>query len=331
MDARSRWVASAGMALTPTATSTEHVLSPVPAEVPSARRLRRTALAAIVTNVVIVVTGGLVRLTQSGLGCPDWPTCSGSRIIPELAGDVAGWHQFIEFGNRLLTGMVLGVAIALVLAARRDADGGPRVRPLAWWLLAGVLTQAVLGGITVLTGLHPLWVAAHYLVSAALIAVAAVAHDRVRAQRVGDEVAVPDALRRLASLVVPVAAGVLVMGTLVTGAGPHAGDPGTVRLALDVRSVAFLHADLVWLLVGLSVATLVVAQALGHARVRRAAAVLVAVELAQGTLGYVQYAAGVPEVLVGLHLLGSTLVWLAAWRLLLQASRSAHDPLLVVT
>lgn len=273
-------------------------------------RLRPAALAALVANVGIVLTGGIVRITGSGLGCEDWPTCDGTSVVP-TAGAEAGWHQFVEFGNRTLTFVVLATAVWAVWAARRDAPHRRDLRGLAWGLVAGVLGQAVLGGITVLTDLNPLVVAGHFLLSMVLITVAVVLLDRVSDS--GPAEPLP-ALRWLSRVLVPVAAIVLVLGTLVTATGPHAGDPGTPRLGLDIRTMAVTHADAVWALVALTVAMLVVARALRADRTARAATVLLFVELAQGSIGYLQYALGIPAALVSLHLLGACLVWVAALR-----------------
>lgn len=273
--------------------------------------VRRTALVALVANVGIVLTGGIVRVTASGLGCPDWPACDGTSVVPAAAD--AEWHTFVEFGNRLLTFAVLAAAVAVVWAVfteareRRDLLRLAAVQPL------GVVGQAVLGGVTVLTGLHPLVVAAHFLASMALVAAAVALWDRAGDFPV-DRVA---GLRATTAGVVVAAGAVLVLGTLVTGAGPHAGDPGTVRLGLDVRTIAVAHADAVWVLVGLTVATLAVGIGAGAARVRRAATILLVLEVAQGGLGYAQYALGVPPLPVIVHILGAALVWAAAWHLAL--------------
>ncbi len=285
-------------------------------------RLRPAALAAVVANVGIVLTGGVVRITGSGLGCEDWPTCDGTSVVPR-AGAEAGWHQLIEFGNRTLTFVVLATAVWAVWAARRDAPARQDLRLLAWGLVGGVLGQAVLGGITVLTDLNPLVVAGHFLVSMVLIAVAVVLHDRVG--RAPPPEPLP-ALRWLARVLVPVGAAVLVLGTLVTATGPHAGDPGTPRLGLDIRTMAVAHADAVWALVALTLATWLVARALGAARTARAAAVALGVELAQGGIGYLQYALGIPAQLVSLHLLGACLVWVATLRVGLATAVVRRDP-----
>lgn len=273
-------------------------------------RLRPAALAALLANVGIVLTGGVVRITGSGLGCEDWPTCDGTSVVPR-PGAEAGWHQFVEFGNRTLTFVVLATAVWAVWAVRRDAPDRPDLRRLAWGLVGGVLAQAVLGGITVLTDLNPLVVAGHFLLSMVLIAVAVVLFDRASSPAPAEPL---PALRWLARVLVPVAGIVLVLGTLVTATGPHAGDPGTPRLGLDIRTMAVAHADAVWALVALTVAVLVVARALGATRTARAATVLLVVEVAQGGVGYLQYALGIPASLVSLHLLGACLVWVGALR-----------------
>jgi len=289
---------------------------------------RRLTLAAVVTNVAIVVTGGAVRLTGSGLGCPEWPTCNDGSVVPIASAEVAAWHQAIEFGNRLMSFVVLAVAVAALLAVWR---GRPRRRDqvrLAVALVAGILGQGVLGGITVLTGLHPLIVAAHFLLSIALIAVAVTLHDRIGTPDGPAEVVIRPDLRRAQHLLLGVVAVVLALGTLVTATGPHAGDAGTPRLGLDPRITSQFHADGVFLLLGLAAALWFGLRATAApTRVRRALAVLLGVSLAQGLIGYVQYFTGLPELLVGAHLLGACLVWIAAVTMWLSAvARSPAAP-----
>lgn len=279
---------------------------------PAAPLLSRLAVAAIVTNAAIVVTGGIVRVTGSGLGCPDWPTCEGTRIVPSGAAD-SGWHQAIEFGNRLLTFVVLAVAVAVWVQARRVAAERTDVRRLALALPLGVLAQAVLGGITVLTGLHPLIVAAHFLLSAALIAIATVLHHRVRPAR--ERGVVTGTVRRLAVALLVLGGAVLVLGTLVTAAGPHAGDPDTQRLGLDIRDVVRLHSGTVWLTVATTAAILWRAGRGGaDGPVARSVGVLLGVEVVQGAVGYTQYALDIPAALVSVHLALATLFWIAVVR-----------------
>ncbi len=281
--------------------------------------MRGLALAAVVSNVAIVVTGGIVRITGSGLGCPEWPTCEGGSIIP--TGEAASTlHQSIEFGNRLMTGVVGVVVVLVLLAVRRSR---PDLTRLGWLLVGGVGAQAVLGGITVRLGLDPLIVAGHFLASMLLIAAAVALHVRASvppvATRSGPAVdPLSGALRTATSALVAVAAATLVLGTLVTASGPHAGDPGTPRLGLDIRTIAVVHADTVWLLVGLSVAVILLAR-VSRAQLRRPAGLLAAAILAQGALGYIQYALGIPALLVALHMLGACLVWIAVLRMWLLA------------
>ena len=275
--------------------------------------LRRLGLAAIVTNVMIVITGGAVRLTGSGLGCPEWPNCHPGSMVPVANEDIAVWHQAIEFGNRMLAFVVLAVAAAVLLAAlRRRPRRADLVRPAAL-LVAGVVLQGVVGGITVLTGLHPLIVAAHFLASIVLITAAVVFHHRAGRAPGPVRPAVHPYLRHVQVMVLVVLANVLLLGTLVTASGPHAGDAATPRLGIDPQLISQFHADGVFLLLGLSIALWFALRATdAPPRVRRATGVLLGVILAQGTIGYVQYFTGLPEVLVGFHLLGACLVWIAA-------------------
>jgi heme a synthase len=281
-------------------------------ETPARRRLRRFALAAIVTNVAIVFTGGLVRVTGSGLGCPTWPTCDGQNLVPRPGGEHAGWQTAIEFGNRLLTFVVLAAAVAVFVQVRRTRPHPPTVERLAWALPAGVLAQAVLGGITVLTGLSPLTVASHFLLSMVLIGVAVAIHERVRPVTPDSLPAAASGIRVATTALLVVAGAVLVLGTLVTGAGPHAGDASTPRLGMDIRLLAIAHADAVWLLVGLTVALVAVTWRSGSPRLRAAARTLLAIEIVQGGIGYWQYATGIPAPLVAAHILGAALMWTTA-------------------
>jgi heme a synthase len=284
-------------------------------------RLPRLAQAAIATNILIVFTGGLVRVTGSGLGCPTWPTCDGETVVPRPGGEHATWQTAVEFGNRLLTFLVLAVAVAVAVEViRRGARLSRTTRMLAWALPAGVLAQALLGGVTVLTGLSPLVVAAHFLLSMVLIAIAVALYERAREATVPpaaaadgrDAALLRTGLRWATTALAVAAAAVLVLGTLVTAAGPHAGDPGTERLGLDIRFVAIAHADAVWLLVGLTVALVAVTWRHGPPRLRTAARLLLGLELIQGTIGYTQYATGIPAGLVAIHILGAALVWATA-------------------
>ena len=278
--------------------------------------ISRLALANVVTNGAIIVTGGVVRLTGSGLGCPTWPRCTEESFVttPELAG-----HGVIEFGNRLLTFVLTAVAVALLVAVLRSSRRD--LRPLAVLAFLGIPAQAAIGGVTVLTGLNPWTVAVHFLVSVVLTAVATVLWLRSREPGVGQ----PLVRRPIALLVggiAAVTAAVLVLGTIVTGSGPHSGDvdaddvPTGDRMGFDIQLVSQLHADVVFLLVGLTVALLVALYATdAPGRVRRAARDLLAVQLLQGVIGFVQYFTHLPVVLVLLHMLGAVLVTVSTARL----------------
>jgi cytochrome c oxidase assembly protein subunit 15 len=271
----------------------------------------RTTRAVLVTNVVvqvaIVVTGGLVRLTGSGLGCPTWPQCVPGSYTPVVE-QAEGIHSLVEFGNRLLTFVVGVVALAAFVAVWRL--GRRHLRLLGAVPLAGVVLQAGLGGVTVLTSLHPATVAAHFLLSMVLVAASTALLLRVR-EGDGPAVAVvPAPVRTLGLLLAAVAAAVLVAGTVVTGSGPHSGDAQEpARFGLDPRTVSWLHADLVLLFVGLLVGLLVALAVTGApAALRRRGWWLLGVTLAQGAIGYVQYATALPEALVAAHMLGASLL-----------------------
>ena len=277
----------------------------------------RIALANVVANGVIVVTGGAVRLTGSGLGCPTWPECTDGSITPtaELAG-----HGLIEFGNRLLTYVLAVVAIATVVAV--FSSGRRDLRRLAVLSFLGIPAQALLGGITVLTGLNPWTVAAHFLVSAVLVGLATVLWLRSREPGVG-QLLVRRPFWGLTWGIVASVAAVQVIGTVVTGSGPHSGDvdendvPTGDRMPFDPELVSQLHADVVFLLIGLTVALLVGLHATDSpGRVRRAARDLLVVELAQGVIGYVQYFTHVPALLVLVHMAGAVLTVVYTARLL---------------
>lgn len=293
----------------------------LPARVQTVAWLRGLALASVISNVVIVVTGGAVRLTNSGLGCPTWPKCTDSSLTPTKKYAI---HGLIEFSNRQLTIVLAVIAVAIWLVAMAIR----RERKLATLAALGIPAQAVLGGFTVLTHLNPWLVALHFLLSMAIIAVTFLLWWRLRELAEVDPV--PTAAAWLTRATVAVAAAVLALGTVVTGSGPHAGDKddsGKVhRTGLQVSSVSQLHADAVMVLIGLTVGLLALVYALhaGNA-VRRAAAVLLGVELAQGVIGYTQYFLHVPPLLVAVHMLGACLVWLAALRVLLTAGRATPD------
>jgi cytochrome c oxidase assembly protein subunit 15 len=264
--------------------------------------LRRMGWASLVANIGIVLTGGAVRLTSSGLGCPTWPRCTGSSFTPHGA---LSYHQYIEFGNRTLTFVLTVVAIATLVSAwqskRRD------LRRLALLMALSIPAQAVLGGITVLTDLNPWIVSLHLLFSLAIISLAVLYLWRL--ERPAGPPAQSSPFLPLAWLTYAAAWAVLYVGTVVTGSGPHAGDLKAPRNGLDPQQLSQLHADLVFVFVGLTVGLLIALRASGAtAGQRRAVAVLLGVELTQGLIGFVQYFTNVPGGLVELHLLGAALV-----------------------
>ncbi len=258
---------------------------------------RRFAWATLVANIGIVVTGGAVRLSGSGLGCPTWPRCNGSSFTPHGA---LNFHSAIEFGNRTLTFVLTAIAIATFVSALQT--GRAELRRLALLLALSVPAQAVLGGITVLTDLNPWVVAFHLLFSMAIISLAVLYLHKTSTSTLEERAPAPSrAHATVARSTYAVAWVVLALGTVVTGSGPHAGDVNAPRNGLDPLQLSQLHADFVFLLVGLTVALVIVHPS-------RVTLTLLAVELAQGLIGFVQYFTDLPAVLVGFHLLGAALV-----------------------
>lgn len=283
---------------------------------PSQRTLERATLTAVVMSVLIVVTGGAVRLTGSGLGCETWPKCSDDSFT---ATSEMGLHGAIEFSNRMLA-YVLSAAVGwAIIAVRAAKPVRPQLSKLAWaqfWLVMG---NAVIGGVTVLTELNPYTVAGHFLLALALLTVATLTWLRAREGDTPPRPLVGRLVKQLVYALTVVSVGLVAAGTVVTGSGPHAGDSSEVpRMPLNPETVTQVHALLAWLVVGLTVALWCVLRAfdapVGPLRRTRE---LFLVLMAQGVIGYVQYFTDLPEVLVGIHLLGSTLVWIAICRLVL--------------
>jgi cytochrome c oxidase assembly protein subunit 15 len=266
-------------------------------------------------QAAIVVTGGAVRLTGSGLGCPTWPECTPGSYTPkpyQVEEQVKVW---IEFGNRLLTFVLVLAAITVLISVL--AAGRKDLRGLALGQVLGILGQGILGGITVLTGLHPATVASHFLLSIVLIAGA----TSLRAQRFASlekQEAAP-LVKKIATAHLAVSFLVLFLGTLVTGSGPHAGDATAERFPFDLRTMAWLHADAVIALFGITFGLFVVHGVSTHTKKRLK--IFVAIALSQGLIGYVQWYLDLPELMVGLHLVGSTLVWIASMRVWLSVTK----------
>lgn len=277
---------------------------------PAARTwLPRLLLLNLVVEIGIVVTGGLVRLTGSGLGCPTWPQCVPGSYVPTHEQE-EGFHKLIEFGNRTLTGLLGLVALALLVALHRWARGRRELIRGTWVVLLGIAAQAIVGGITVLTGLNPWIVAFHFLCSMALIGVSSWLLWRHRQPSGPTRSLVHPLVDRAVLALVAVAGVVLVLGTIVTGSGPHSGDAETpARTGFDPRTISWLHADAVMLFVGLVVAVWLGARLTGRTDApARAWGVVLFVTLAQGLVGYVQYLTALPEVLVLAHMLGASLL-----------------------
>jgi len=270
--------------------------------------LWRVLLVNLILEIGIVVTGGLVRLTGSGLGCPTWPQCVPGSFIP-VPHQEQGFHKLIEFGNRTLTSVVGIAALLVIVAIWRWAPNRRPLRRISVLPLLGVLLQAVLGGITVLTGLNPALVAAHFLASMVLVSLSAYLLYRVGE---GDDVPValvrPE-IRSVAWVTAGLGAVVLILGTVVTGSGPHSGDAATPRFGFDPRTISWLHADTVMLFAGLVVAVLLAVHlTASDPRPRKVWHAVLGVTVLQGLIGYAQYLTGLPEALVLVHMLGASLL-----------------------
>jgi cytochrome c oxidase assembly protein subunit 15 len=282
----------------------------------------QVARIALFALVAIIITGSLVRLTGSGLGCVDWPACNDERFV-----DVSSGHAAIEQVNRLFTGVVAAAVIAAVLSALAVR---PRVLRLIWLsvgLVVGVLAQVVVGGIVVLTGLNPWSNMAHFLISIVLVSVAVLLIHETRISISGRAPLRPTSSKSppFALGIVVLASLVTVLGTVVTATGPHAGDENAVRFTLDLSSVVRLHAVAVWAFLALIVTVAVVVRREGSTRLIRLTEFAIAWSIAQGLIGYVQYFSGVPVFLVALHVAGSVFVWMASLKLSLELIRPVPE------
>lgn len=280
----------------------------------------RLAIANLVAQIVIIVTGGLVRLTGSGLGCSQWPYCEPGQFTPQFH-EATSYHPFIEFGNRTLTGVLTVIAIALLVAVyrREPTKHRPAVKKLAWWPLIGIIVQAVIGGMSVIFDLHPAFVGSHMLISLALVAVSAYLIWRLRRPDSAPAPIIPSS--KSLALVLAIDASLLVtMGTVVTGAGPHSGDADApYRWAMDTVAVTRIHSLLAW-----SILAITLFGIFATARERNAEPtpardkavtmwqLLFGALLLEGAIGYSQHFLGLPIALVALHLLGASLITTAA-------------------
>lgn len=283
---------------------------------PSPRVLQRATLAALVMSVVIVVTGGAVRLTGSGLGCDTWPKCTDDSLFatPEM-----GLHGAIEFGNRMLTYVLCAAVGWAIVAARSTKPRRVGLTRLAWAQFWIVMGNAIVGGITVLTGLNPYTVAGHFLLATSLITVTLVTWQRAKEGDDPPRPLVGPRVRQLTVAMTAASVALVVVGTVVTGAGQHAGDSSDIaRIPVDWDLITRVHAALAWLVVALAVGLWLLLRVVDAPRVPRVrTAELLVVLASQVVVGYAQYFLDTPELLVGIHLLGSTLVWIAVVRVLL--------------
>ena len=279
---------------------------------------RRISLANLIAQSGIIVTGAIVRLTGSGLGCPTWPDCTPGSLVP-VAGQVEGFHKYIEFGNRTLTFLVLAISIALFVFSLLNEK-----RNIIVWSflpLIGTLLQAVLGGITVLTGLHPSTVMAHFLLSIVLVAISVKIYAYFNNQRTSK--VLPKIVDNYVKIVTLVGLAVIILGTITTGSGPHSGDEIAARFNLDIRVIAWLHADSVLLFVGLVVGLLVLSRINPESKqIYKITRTLFIICLVQGFIGYVQWFNGLPWILVSLHVIGAVITWIAITNLALFSSNT---------
>ncbi len=278
-------------------------------------RVRAILVANLVGQVVLVVTGGAVRLTGSGLGCSTWPECEPGQFTPVLH-EATSWHPYVEFGNRTLAALLVVVSLLTAWVVWRRRDRALPFRLLGLVPVTGVVVQAVVGGLTVLVALHPAVVGSHFLLSMVLVAASTLLVIRYDE---GDGAPRPLVSGRVVSLSRALAlltVVVLGLGVVVTGSGPHSGDEDAAyRFALDPVLFARIHAAAVWVfLVGVVALVTVLHRRPAPAGSRRAARALLGVTVLQGLIGYVQYFTGLPEVLVGAHMLGASLLVLVQVR-----------------
>ena len=290
---------------------------------PTPVSMRRIALAGVISSAGIILSGAAVRLSKSGLGCPDWPQCTrGSLVAAHTPGDPM-FHTWIEFGNRMVTVAVTVVAVAVLIAAWRFRPGGRRRTDLVWLAAvqpAGIVAQIVLGGIVVLTNLNPAAVSLHFIVSIAVVAAAVALQVKCTEGTAPARSLIRPDLRVLCYGVVALVAVMMTAGTVVTGTGPLAGAGDVPRYHLPLAGVTQFHADIGWLLGGLTAALIVgLHTTRAPARVRRQGWLLFGLIVAQGVIGYTQYFTGLPAGLVWVHVAGSLLIWIAALQLMFAA------------
>jgi cytochrome c oxidase assembly protein subunit 15 len=287
----------------------------------------RLALAATVAYALIIVSGAGVRLTGSGLGCPDWPSCYAHAITP-----AASYHGWIEFGNRLVTGAISILTAATLIAAYRRTPRRLDLIWLSWVLVFGIVAEALWGALVVYTKLNPYTVMVHFLVAPIFLADALVLfHRSSRRYDVPGTVLVPRPIRWASRLLIAMVVLVVAAGTAVSNAGPHAGNATgqdvAKRLPVELRSVVELHGALAMVLIGLVAGVVIGVEALGAApAVRRIAERLLVVVVAQGAIGILQYATHLPVLLVELHIVGAVSVVIGVVRFNLELVHHEPEP-----
>ncbi len=277
--------------------------------------------ALVVLQAGIIVTGGAVRLTGSGLGCPTWPQCTKGSFTPVPHQAQGKLHSWIEFSNRLLTFLLIVIAIAALIAAVKYSKGRLDRRRVIWlaiWQVLGIFGQGILGGITVLTHLNPLPVSGHFLLSIPLIA-GALSLRQIMLNK--EQVAISATTRSLSQVILALTILVITLGTVVTGSGPHAGDIQAKRYGIDPRTISWIHADSVIALISLALGLFFVVKVADSQEAKelfgRKLNIFLLVALSQGVIGYIQYFTHLPELIVGIHLIGACLVWISMWNLCL--------------
>lgn len=287
----------------------------------SQRLFAAISASAAACYAILVLTGGAVRLTGSGLGCPDWPSCYHSRFTAALS-----YHPLIEFGNRLITVAISAISIIAYLAALRLAE---RRRDLTWLsggLAIGLIAQIVLGGVVVLTKLNPYLVSLHFVLTLGVLADALVLLYRARSGVPHSGFVIDRTLVWLSRLLLIVLTILVSAGSIVSGSGPHAGAPGTKRIPIAFRDIAELHSDIALFLIGLTLATLfALHQAKAPATTQHMARIVFELMAIQGVLGYTQYFLHDSAAVVEIHLAGATSVWMAMIWYYLHLRKSAGE------
>ena len=270
------------------------------------KRARLASLVNLIAQSGIIVTGAIVRLTGSGLGCPTWPNCAPGSLVP-VASQVEGFHKYIEFGNRLLTFVVLLASVAVLLISLFSKN-----KKIIIWStlpLIGTLLQAVLGGITVLTGLNPFTVMFHFLLSIILVAISTIIYKFwavTKPTKISSTL-----IKNYIKFFSLIGFIVIVLGTITTGSGPHSGDEIATRFNIDTRIIAWIHADSVLLFIGLLIGLIILSRTNQELKsLSKNLNTLFILCIVQGFIGYTQWFTNLPWVLVGFHVLGSVLIWI---------------------